>query len=36
MTRFERWALGISLSLFLVSVAIYGMATPNPILSALH
>ncbi len=35
MTRFERWALVVSLSLFLASVVIYEMTMPGPIMSAL-
>lgn len=36
MTRFERWALVVSLSLFLASAVIYGMTTPDVAMSALH
>lgn len=36
MTRFERWALAVSVSLFLASVAVYGMTAQSLTLSALH
>jgi hypothetical protein len=36
MTRFERWALAISLSLFLASVAVYRLTPPDIAMSALR
>jgi hypothetical protein len=36
MTRFERWALTISMSLFLASAVIYGITTQTLTISALH
>jgi hypothetical protein len=36
MTRFERWALAVSLSLFLASVVVYGLSSPDLAVSALQ
>jgi len=36
MTRFERWALMVSLSLFLASVVVYRLTAPDVAISALH
>ncbi len=36
MTRFERYALVVSLSLFLMSVVAYRLMVPDLALSALH
>jgi hypothetical protein len=36
MTRFERWALAVSMFLFLASVMIYRLTPPDVAVSALH
>jgi hypothetical protein len=36
MSRFERWTLAVSVSLFLASVAIYGLTSTDIVTSALH
>lgn len=36
MTRFERWALTVSMCLFLASVVIYNLTSPDLAVSALH
>jgi hypothetical protein len=36
MTKFERWALAVSFSLFLASMVVYRLATPDVAFSALH
>jgi hypothetical protein len=36
MTRFERWALAVSFSLFLASMVVYRLTMTDVAMSALH